>query len=385
MQVNNLISNLSCNDTIPCQFPGSEKIGIPTGALPVASRCWADYSPDVDETDMFSCSRSDTCRVSDLQSGVTSMEFGGLADSNREILCNSCPLQQGGYVNPFGCDTLTKQCTCNRPKRERTPCTSNDQCSLGDATCTLVNDFSTGGGYGSIECASCPREKTCHITDMNTGVGKCTCMQMQTPVLACSPSSVGRPVMPDASQMCAVSTDLSGIRTTNMFYSWSSLATAPCALIGPGTAQCYNVRGYGFLVVGRGIARSSVFGGGGGNRRRRILGEEGNSSVPTEFLDWSHSQEGNSSGPTAAEFLDWSHTSQPCRALSDAGSRAGVMDSMGWEKCLHWRRVGASFIREFNVTSLQPAEDNDHFLLSLQVTIPNSKFEFSFFICEKSL
>ena len=46
-------------------------------------------------------------------------------DDNNQIVCDSCPLQPGGLVNSFGCDIYTKQCTCNRPKLERTYCTSN--------------------------------------------------------------------------------------------------------------------------------------------------------------------------------------------------------------------------------------------------------------------
>ena len=39
------ISKIQCNESISCQFPSSDKITNEFGALPVATRCWADFSP----------------------------------------------------------------------------------------------------------------------------------------------------------------------------------------------------------------------------------------------------------------------------------------------------------------------------------------------------
>lgn len=377
LEINRAIDGLTCDYSLNCTYPDTDKIKSPTGALPVASSCWADYVPGVDESDAFSCSRSDTCRVSTLESGVTALEFGGLADSNREVLCDSCPTQQapGNAINQYGCDTMTKQCTCNRPKREKTFCTSNDQCYLKGAICSLVNDYSTGAGYGSTECASCSRISTCHITDMSTGIGKCSCMQTDTSMLSCTPSSVGQRVMPDPSQVCAV---ISTGRSSSFYYDWNSLATAPCALVSPGMAYCYSVREYGYLVVGTGVSGSSVFGS-----RRRLLEEnrpenqtnpdiDWNQTNPdidwnqtNQFFDWNQTNKFFDWNQTN-NFWDWEHTAQPCRSLSDAGKRGGVLDDLAWQSCMLWRQVGASFIEEFNITSLQPADEHDHFLLSFR-------------------
>jgi len=108
------VSKIQCNESISCQFPSSDKITNEFGALPVATRCWADFSPEIDTSSAFSCTASDTCRVSELNYGNSLNEFGYLVEDGNQIVCDSCPLQPGGLVNQFGCDTYTKQCTCNR-------------------------------------------------------------------------------------------------------------------------------------------------------------------------------------------------------------------------------------------------------------------------------
>ena len=113
-QIVNYLARIKCNETIPCDFPTSDKFDPEFGALPVATRCWADYTPEIDSSNSFSCSPSDTCRVSTLEYGTTLDEYGFLVEDGNQVVCDSCPLQPGGLVNQFGCDTYTKQCTCNR-------------------------------------------------------------------------------------------------------------------------------------------------------------------------------------------------------------------------------------------------------------------------------
>lgn len=108
------MSRMRCDTRLECAFPVNKADRVDFGALPVATRCWADYSPEVDTSNSFSCTASDTCRVSELNYGSTLNEFGSLTEDKNQVVCDSCPLQPGGLVNQFGCDTYTKQCTCNR-------------------------------------------------------------------------------------------------------------------------------------------------------------------------------------------------------------------------------------------------------------------------------
>jgi hypothetical protein len=113
-QIINYMARIRCDENINCDYPQSNKYDAEFGALPVATRCWASFDPEIDTTNSFSCSPSDTCRVSTLEYGTTLDEYGFLNEDGSQVVCDSCPLQPGGLVNQFGCDTYTKQCTCNR-------------------------------------------------------------------------------------------------------------------------------------------------------------------------------------------------------------------------------------------------------------------------------
>jgi hypothetical protein len=66
------IKSSNCNETITCDELGVTLPDEFAGSLPVTSRCWADYTPNVDDSSSYACSRSDTCSNADLSYGVTS-------------------------------------------------------------------------------------------------------------------------------------------------------------------------------------------------------------------------------------------------------------------------------------------------------------------------
>ena len=372
IELNGNISRMECNYSVNCNLTLHSRPDLPDGANPVATRCWADYIPGLDETDAFSCSAADTCKKSTLLTGQTT----GGEDDGRQIVCDACPRQGGLVTNQFGCDTLTKQCTCNRPKRDRTTCTSNDQCYLtGDnpSICKLVNDFSTGASYGSMECQTCPNYPTCHVTD-GSGAGTCSCMQLQTPVQSCSPAFLNDRVMPDASQMCLANLDRGARRTTNAFLDWNALVTVPCVLISSASARCFDVGSFGYLVVGTRVSKTTFIGG------RRLLGinESGPILEPTPPPPPTE-RENLISNITDGlmEFSDWGDVlSSDCRALlqefraqtskpldrSCAGM--GITDLIHTENCIHWRRIGKNVIHALNLTSVGP--ERDYFLVSFE-------------------
>ena len=110
----NYLAKIKCDETLSCDYPSSSKTDVEFGALPVATRCWADFSPELDTSNAFSCTASDTCRVSELNFGNSLNDYGLLVEDGNQVVCDACPLQPGGLVNQYGCDTYTKQCTCNR-------------------------------------------------------------------------------------------------------------------------------------------------------------------------------------------------------------------------------------------------------------------------------
>jgi hypothetical protein len=110
----NYLAKIKCDETLNCDYPSSSKTDMEFGALPVTTRCWADFSPELDTSNTFSCTASDTCRVSKLNYGNGLNAYGLLNEDGNQVVCYACPLQQGGLVNQYVCDTYTKQCTCNR-------------------------------------------------------------------------------------------------------------------------------------------------------------------------------------------------------------------------------------------------------------------------------
>ena len=76
------MEKMTCDTQLNCMVMEEPPPNVELGALPVASRCWADYSPEIDSSDSFSCTRSDTCRVSNLEYGTTiDPEYGSLVVS----------------------------------------------------------------------------------------------------------------------------------------------------------------------------------------------------------------------------------------------------------------------------------------------------------------
>lgn len=111
------IETMNCNEI----FLRDE--GVPDGTLPIASSCWVDYVDSVDDSDSLACSSSDTCKLDPY--------------SQQEVVCANCPLPSSPFINRYGCDTLTKRCTCSRPQTTRTSCTSNMECRGLEVSCTL--------------------------------------------------------------------------------------------------------------------------------------------------------------------------------------------------------------------------------------------------------
>jgi hypothetical protein len=129
--ITDYLDEIDCTRQFECAKAQKSTDSAEFGALPVATRCWADYEPSIDSSSAFSCTPSDTCRVGTLDYGATIDEFGDLLQDENQIVCDSCPMQPGGLVNQFGCDAYTKQCTCNRWEPIRM--------HLGKLTYTLPN------------------------------------------------------------------------------------------------------------------------------------------------------------------------------------------------------------------------------------------------------
>jgi hypothetical protein len=332
--IHEVLDRLTCDTSWECQQLFEETSEIDIGVLPVTTRCWADYTPGIDDTSSYSCSRSDTCDNADGSFGVS-----------QQIICDSCPRSSNPNINTYACDTYTKRCTCSRPKTTTASCTHNSECTLqgtDPVQCALVSDYSTGRSYGTVECQTCATP-VCHITNSRTGVGKCSCMQQNMVLQQCVPAQVLSTVFLNPIAMCAVSSSSYEQRVTS-FSAWSSLATAPCAIVNGYHAQCRRTDTMGYLVVGQGVISSTA--------NRRLLGE---TDAPPEA--WNLNTE-------MGEFDSWNHTADPCRVLAVAhthGTHLAITEELQLESCVRNRQFGALAIETFNLTTLV---DHDHFLMS---------------------
>jgi hypothetical protein len=316
------------------------------GVLPVTSRCWADYTPSVDDVSAYSCSASDTCTNADLSFGQTNMEFGGVADSTRQVLCDACPRIPNPDFNKYACDTYTKQCSCNRPKTTTTSCTTNAECQMQGSTtqCALVNDFTTGRSYGTLECQTCPTQAVCLITDGAKQIGRCSCLQQGMRLQSCQASEMLTTLLTDASALCAVTSAANSARSMTSFFTWKSLAVAPCAITNKANTQCYRTDVMGFVVVAHGTVDTSFLG-------RRLLEQTEDDKV------WLLAAE-------ILSFESWNHTSDPCRMLANAytnGEHLSITEESHLKTCVKARQLGNSTINALNLTTMY---EHDNFLMS---------------------
>lgn len=219
------------------------------------------------------------------------------------------------------------------------------------ASCALVTDFQTGESHGTMPCTSCSSSQPiCLVTKGGTGKGVCSCLQTGAPVFqSCRGADVTDRVMPDVSQLCALSLDArrQSTRIANSV-DWNSLAASPCAIVSASNAYCYNVPGYGYLVVGLGNVDTTAFG------RRRLLGAAEQDRTATPSLR-----------DRVLSFDYWNATlAKPCSALATAAASSSekslsITDTSTLESCIFWRQIGRDAIAQLNLTSLAEMEADE--------------------------
>lgn len=332
-----------------------EEVGA---ALPIATRCWAQFDRTLDSSNPLSCTRADTCRNPSIAFGQSTLQYGAIdASSGAPISCGQCPITDATMAS-FGCNTVTKFCSCGVRPTSRTACLSHGECALPSAGCSLKSDFTTSDSSGGLQCHLCDDAPVCLVTNGDSGPGQCVCPIQAFHPVACVYQGEANP---SADSLCAV--DMGGSLSTSISGSeelvWSTLAVAPCAISGP--AFCYEVSGHGRLAVANGVNPTDPLRGAG---RRLLLqggydpllhgGEEDPLDVQDE-LDQS-----------ILAFEGWNSTAAPCSTLVFAHLRApeslGIMDLDRLKSCVYWRRVANESIYRNNLTAL---EDHTALLLSL--------------------
>ena len=247
-------------DTVLCTpmqclraFDDAEESG--DGTLPVPTRCWATYITFYGDTDRLSCSRADTCRAGSL--------------NNDLVVCAQC--EASGNLLEFGCDALTKLCTCNVPRYERTFCLSNEECTINpDATCAyLDSEFESSVGY--TPCRTCQTEKICYL-DRLTDQRFCACGLSELRFSGCNPTDIGQVITGHPDKLCLFHPDSRFAERNTFVTSSAELVTTACVDADITSLYCMRVvdKNRHMLVS---TSLQNTFG-------RRLLGIDGQVSIP---------------------------------------------------------------------------------------------------------
>jgi hypothetical protein len=267
--------------------------------LPMPTRCWMGYKPQIGEQHGLGCSASDTC----------------MDDDGTLIACAACT---GGIdMQRFGCDSLTKLCRCHTFPVGKTECSTHLECQLPDTECGFVDAY-LQPSFGNIPCSRCSSQSICLVT---ASIGQCTCLLRQTPTQSCPAEYRAQRVTPDPTQICLVSLGI-GVSTNGEYSAnWVDLAATPCALLNGARTFCITVylQNGGFANMAVGLALLG---------RRRLL------SIDTY----------------RPNLTAWEEAHEPCRSLMQAQNLT-LLEQHYASECERWRQIGERTIMIYNLSA----------------------------------
>ena len=328
--VTSVETNIPCSpkDLWSCNLDLKANVN-PASILPLPTRCWAGVEPGVSS---LACTAADTC----LQTSDYS-----------NVVCAACPQA----MVQFGCDTLTKLCTCNVFPVGITSCSSHEECALDGVDCQYVDSY-LQPSYGNLPCTQCTGP-ICLIAD-GSGVGRCSCLLRPVPLQSCS--DVGQSVSPSAQNLCLVATVGGGLSASVTYTrTLRTLASTPCMLLNQASSYCMQVYTSASvstpLVVGLALLQT---------RRRRLF-------------SWvNHTEDDGVDNRTdeavfnSTDLLKWDGEGEPCRALAMANIPLGILESHALAECIRWHDIGARLVLQANLTRV-----NDYFLVSWRDLLSN--------------
>lgn len=213
-------------------------------ALPVATRCWSTYVPYFGDTQQLSCTQADTCRRS-------------LTDPT-PIACVSCPEQSSDNFESFGCDELTKLCTCGVSKLQTQMCMSNADCQTQDVldngpACQLLNvDNELSGAL--LPCVQCLTQQVCYV-NRGDSAGVCACTHMENYFQTCAKSDTGLSMRLHPDKLCIFDTLYARTQSDTVLFA-DALVTS-CMTLDPSNLMCSRMADLqvnyvrGFKTIGR--------------------------------------------------------------------------------------------------------------------------------------
>lgn len=346
-----LETDLTCYSVIPgtdamqCdQLAMPSPRGSDVGRMsPVATSCWADaQQKQVGVSTLYSCGATSTCCADPL--------------CQTTMLCASCPVQTAAGYRDFGCNTVVQRCQCGVQSVVVSRCASHGDCAPSSA-CSLLTSLEDVSFGTLAKCSLCSVQPVC-LMGKSPQSGACTCLTTgDLEVDRCA--GAGTVVQPHASNLCGFS------RESSFYHTWKELALALCANVNSPVCSEVTTEGNGLMYM---PVATSLRGLGFSSRRRLLATddpEEEEPRFPAAFTAQAPSED-IAPGVLHAFLTNasWNQTAAPCSTLAHAynkGEHLGPLDEAALQSCVYWRRVGRLLIQEFNLTSLQ---DADNFLMS---------------------
>lgn len=361
------IEENECNFYGPdaCSFKMTESTKEPGQAL--SSRCWVDIGLDnpfskgnkVDAlggaSSVLGCSAADTCQLNPLGDV-------GIGSPNL-VVCDQCePQKHPDVFKRFGCDLVTKRCTCGVPILDTKLCASSESCLESEASCDIVSD-PLSPSYGTLECKLCTTIPMCLLEVADSGFGqnfgRCVCTTFTPELQKCPFYDVGRDIsVPTSSGYCFMAAESSASALFGRLGTGSrgaipyrNLAVVPCAALRWNRVHCSAVISPSgttdYFVVGAELlaqyASDPQFKG------RRLLSD----GADIEFHDRQIGIDGVMLQLENLPINDpgWLQADEPCRSLwrgfKTDPSHLGITDRHLLKDCLYWRAVGNITLRNY--------------------------------------
>ena len=288
----NMPNPFNCTPLFPDNPKGPDHLPMPT-------RCWVGYKPEIGEQGGLGCLPSDTC----------------MDDDGTLVACAACT---GGVdMERFGCDSLTKLCRCHTFPVGQTQCGSHRECQLPNTECGFVDAY-LQPSFGNIHCSGCSNQPICMVTG---SVGQCTCMLRETPTQTCQAEYKTQRVSPDPTSLCLVSLGMSISSSSSYSANWLDLSSVTCAMLNGAQTWCLTVwlqnGGFSYMAVGLKLLSG-----------RRLLSID-----------------------TSPNLTEWREAHEPCRSLMLAESELTILERHYASECERWRMIGERAIVLYNLTA----------------------------------
>lgn len=220
--------------------------------LPSATRCWSTYATFFADTQQLSCSALDTCQISRVD---TATAYSVNTEDKREGLttCHACPpVHDNPLLKKYGCDDLTKVCTCGVTRLQDSVCFSNSECD-DTATCRFVSsDLDLLQTGDPLPCSACQTTRVCLI-ERGQSVGTCACTLFQQQFATCAAIDRGVTVQPRSHSLCLFNSDPLLQNSIDYRSTMAAASTVPCRDLA--YAYCFLIADAGlgsdiFMLIG---------------------------------------------------------------------------------------------------------------------------------------